>query len=114
MLRIFTVEYDSIKKTFDDSALAAFPVGKSVISIEKRFFKQNPWFFWTFAIEYETDKKDGSKDLHLETDGQKGLFLVLREWRNELAAEKGGHAICYLRTTSSSRLLSSNPKRQNS
>jgi superfamily II DNA helicase RecQ len=89
MLRIFTVEYDPIKKSFDDSALSTFLAGKSVISIEKRFFKQNSRFFWTFAIEYETDKAGGSKDIELESDAQKGLFLALKEWRNELAAEKG-------------------------
>ena len=66
-----------------------FLAGKSVISIEKRFFKQNSRFFWTFAIEYETDKAVGTKDIELETDGQKGLFLALKEWRNELAAERG-------------------------
>ncbi len=31
----------------------------------------------------------GTKDIDLETDAQKGLFLALRERRNELAAEKG-------------------------
>jgi len=41
LLRIFTVEYDPIKKTFDDSSLAIFLAGKSVISIEKRFFIQD-------------------------------------------------------------------------
>ncbi len=56
MIRIFTLEYDPIKKSFDDSALSTFLAGKSVISIEKRFFKQNSRFFWTFAIEYETEK----------------------------------------------------------
>ena len=35
MLRIFTLEYDPIKKSFDDSALGTFLAGKSVISIEK-------------------------------------------------------------------------------
>ncbi len=89
MIRIFTLEYDPIKKSFDDSALSTFLAGKSVISIEKRFFKQNSRFFWTFAIEYETDKAGGTKDIELETDGQKGLFLALKEWRNELAAERG-------------------------
>lgn len=89
MLRIFTVEYDPIKKSFDDSALVTFLAGKSVISIEKRFFKQNSKFFWTFAIEYESEKMGGTKDIELETDAQKGLFLALKEWRNELAAEKG-------------------------
>jgi hypothetical protein len=41
MIRIFTLEYDPIKKSFDDSALATFLTGKSVISIEKRFFKHD-------------------------------------------------------------------------
>lgn len=89
MLRIFTVEYDPVRKSFDDSALATFLAGKSVISIEKRFFRQNSKFFWAFAIEYETEKIGGAKDIELETDAQKGLFLALKEWRNELAAEKG-------------------------
>lgn len=89
MLRIFTLEYDPIKKSFDDSTLATFLAGKSVISIEKRFFRQNSKFFWTFAIEYETEKMGGTKDIELETDAQKGLFLALKEWRNELAAERG-------------------------
>jgi len=89
MLRIFTVEYDPIKKSFDDSALGTFLAGKSVIGIEKRFFKQNSRFFWTFAIEYETEKAGATKDIELETDGQRSLFLALKEWRNELAAEKG-------------------------
>ncbi|MFA6661124.1 MAG: hypothetical protein WCS62_05890 [Bacilli bacterium] len=35
LLRILTVEYDPIKKSFDDSALSTFLAGKSVISIEK-------------------------------------------------------------------------------
>ncbi|MDD4560365.1 MAG: HRDC domain-containing protein [Candidatus Cloacimonetes bacterium] len=89
MLRIFTLEYDPVRKSFDDSVLATFLAGKSVISIEKRFFRQNSKFFWTFAIEYETEKIGGSKDIELETDAQKSLFLALKEWRNELAAEKG-------------------------
>ncbi len=89
MLRVFTLEYDALKKSFDDSALKEFLAGKSVISIEKRFFKQNSHYFWTFAIEYESDKVGGSKEIDLETDGQKNLFLALKEWRNELAAEKG-------------------------
>jgi superfamily II DNA helicase RecQ len=89
MIRIFTLEYDPIKKILDDTALGTFLAGKSVISIEKRFFKQNSRFFWTFAIEYETDKSGNTKDIELDTDGQKGMFLALKEWRNELAAEKG-------------------------
>ncbi|MCB5252207.1 MAG: hypothetical protein RBR69_01175 [Candidatus Cloacimonadaceae bacterium] len=44
MLRIFTVEYDPIKKSFDDSELSAFLAGKSMISIEKRSFMQNSRF----------------------------------------------------------------------
>ncbi len=89
MLRIITVEYDPVRKSFDDSELVTFLAGKSVISIERRFFKQNSRFFWTFAIEYETEKIGGTKDIELETDARKGLFLALKEWRNELAAEKG-------------------------
>jgi len=89
MLRIFTLEYDPVKKSFDDSALVTFLAGKSVIGIEKRFFRQNSKFFWTFAIEYESDKPGGSKDIDLQTDAQKELFVALKDWRNDLAAEKG-------------------------
>lgn len=89
MIRIFTIEYDPIKKSFDDSALEAFLAGKSVIGIDKRFFRYNSKYFWTFAIEYESDRVGGSKDIVLDTDNQKSLFAALRDWRNDLAAEKG-------------------------
>ncbi len=88
MLRIFTLEYDPLKKGFDDAALTSFLAGKSIINIEKRFFKQNSKYYWTFAIEYE-GKGEASSDIELATDEQKELFLALKEWRNDLAAEKG-------------------------
>ena len=80
-----------------------FLAGKSVISIEKRFFKQNSRFFWTFAIEYETDKAVGTKDIELETDGQKGLFLALKECVMNWQQKKASRLICSLPITSLSK-----------
>lgn len=89
MIRIITVEFDPLKKSFDDSVIAAFLAGKTVNSIEKQFFQQNSKFYWTFVVEYATDKVGGTYDIDLETESQKVTFLALKEWRNELASEKG-------------------------
>ena len=104
MIRIFTLEYDPIKKSFDDSALSTFLAGKSVISIEKRFFKQNSRFFWTFAIEYETEKSGNTKDIEFDADDQKGLFLALKNGVMNWLPKEESRPICFLPITNSSKL----------
>ena len=89
MLRIMTVEFDPIKKGFDDASIKAFFAGKSLTSIKKSFFKQSGRYYWTFAIEYEQYSIEKSDEIILESDKQKDVYIALKEWRNDLAAEKG-------------------------
>jgi superfamily II DNA helicase RecQ len=109
MLRIFTLEFDLEKNTFDDTELVKFQVQVKVLSIEKHFFEKKFRQYWTFAVEYEPKSDKTHENISLIDDKQKELYRLLRAWRNQLAESKHLPSYMVLRNNPLKRIIIANP-----
>ena len=108
MLRIFTLKFQSALGAFDDAELQAFIKDKEVVSIRDHFFTKDDMPYLTVLVTYQlagppTDvpavesaaaTSRNEKWREILEEGDWPLFNTLREWRNRLANEEGGAALC--------------------
>jgi len=101
MLKIFTLKYEEISETFNDSILSNFLSDKEILQWESHFFDRKNEYFWTILVEYRTiipsqtdpisktvkTKDESYKEILTENDWP--LFKVLREWRSQRCKEEG-------------------------
>jgi superfamily II DNA helicase RecQ len=100
-VRIFTLRFNPVTESFDDSVVAGFLADKDVLSIRDHFFVKDDTPYLTLVVRYRAaalpasadaakpeQKRDESwREALTETDWP--LFNTLRNWRSERAKREG-------------------------
>ena len=91
-VRVLTLPFVATTGGFDDSALQAFLVNKSLLRIEPQFFQQSGQSYWSVWIEYRPllspRERQGGGEVKLSA-AQQTLLYQLKDWRREEADRAG-------------------------
>jgi superfamily II DNA helicase RecQ len=101
LVRIFTLRFNPVTESFDDSVVAGFLADKDVLSIRDHFFVKDDTPYLTLVIRYraaalpasaETAKPEQKRDdswREALTEADWPLFNTMRSWRSERAKQEG-------------------------
>lgn len=99
LTKIFTLRFNELTDSFDDTPLQEFIKNKEILSLRDHFFMRHEVPYLAMIVSYnlqsiEQPKTDGKKERdeswkELLTPEDMPLFNALRDWRNETSRRHG-------------------------